>query len=58
MMTELISLLILEKRKSLLTIIIADNIDFEHGEMSKIKLKRRRKLTDSSIKFYTILLNY
>ena len=58
MMTELISLLILKKRKSLLTIIIADNIDFEHGEMSKIKLKRRRKLTDSSIKFYTILLNY
>ena len=57
-MTELITLLILKIRKSLLTIIIADNIDFEHGGMSKIKLRRRRKLTDSSIKFYTILLNY
>ena len=43
---------ILTDRKSLLTIIIADNIDFEHGEMSKIKTKKKKE-TDRF--FYKIL---
>ena len=34
-LTDRILLLILKIRKSLLTIIIAHNIDFEHGEYKK-----------------------
>ena len=51
-LTDRINITIEKIRKSLLTIIIADNIDFEHGEMSKIKTKKKKE-TDRF--FYKIL---